>query len=51
MNPFAAQTLTDAGFVVLGVITIVDRLEGAKEALHNASLPLVSLLTRNDFPA
>jgi orotate phosphoribosyltransferase len=45
----AAAKLRDAGYVVAGVAAIVDRLEGGREAIEAAGLPLVSLYTRRDF--
>ena len=42
-------TLREAGLVVAGVIAIVDRLEGGREAIEQAGLKLVSLCTRRDF--
>ena len=45
----AAEKLRDAGYVVVGVAAVVDRLEGGREAIEAAGLPLVSLYTRRDF--
>ncbi|MEO0322320.1 MAG: orotate phosphoribosyltransferase [Myxococcota bacterium] len=45
----AAQTLTDAGFVVAGVLAVVDREEGAREAIEAAGHAFVSLYRRRDF--
>ncbi|MBI5537934.1 MAG: orotate phosphoribosyltransferase [Deltaproteobacteria bacterium] len=42
-------TMRDAGLVVAGVVAIVDRLEGGREAIEQAGLPLISLCTRRDF--
>jgi orotate phosphoribosyltransferase len=45
----SATTLRDAGLVVAGVVAIVDRLEGGREAIEAAGLPLIALCTRTDF--
>ena len=45
----AAEKLRAAGYVVVGVIALVDRLEGGREAIVAAGLPLVALFTRDDF--
>jgi orotate phosphoribosyltransferase len=45
----AAQTLRDAGLDPVGVVVVVDRLEGAAQALGDAKLPYVALTTRKDF--
>jgi orotate phosphoribosyltransferase len=45
----AAEKLRDAGYVVVGVAAVVDRLEGGREAIEAEKLPLVSLYTRLDF--
>ncbi|UQA62215.1 orotate phosphoribosyltransferase [Polyangium aurulentum] len=45
----AVEKLTAAGGRVVGVVAIVDRLEGGAEAIRAAGLPLVSLCTRRDF--
>ena len=44
-----ADTVKSAGLSVAGVIAIVDRLEGGREAIEAAGLPLFSLYTRRDF--
>ena len=44
-----AETLRAAGLAVAGVVAIVDRLEGGREAIEAAGLPLVSLFSRRDF--
>ena len=46
-----AATLRDVHLVPVGVVAIVDRLEGGREALAQAKLPLISLSTRSDFVA
>jgi len=45
----AAEKLRAAGFDVTGVAALVDRLEGGREAIESAKLPLVALYTRRDF--
>ena len=45
----AAETLRQAGANVVGVVVLVDRLEGGAEALQSARLEVVSLYTRHDF--
>lgn len=45
----AVAKLKDAGVNVVGVVALVDRLEGGADAIREAGLPLVSLATRLDF--
>lgn len=45
----AVAKLQEAGVQVVGVIALVDRLEGGADAIRDAGLPLVSLTTRRDF--
>ncbi len=45
----AAAKLQDAGYVVAGVVALVDRLEVGREAIESAGLTLRSLFTRADF--
>jgi orotate phosphoribosyltransferase len=45
----AAEKLGEAGHVVVGVVALVDRLEGGREAIEAHGLPLVAVFTRNDF--
>lgn len=45
----AVGTLREAGFDVLGVLAIVDRLEGAAESMQSAQMPFHALYTRHDF--
>lgn len=45
----AVETLRGAGAEVVGVVSLVDRLEGGSEAFARAGVPLVSLYTRRDF--
>jgi orotate phosphoribosyltransferase len=47
----AADKLKAAGVQVVGVVALVDRLEGGAEALRAAGLPVVSICTRRDFLA
>jgi orotate phosphoribosyltransferase len=45
----AAAKLRAAGYEVAGVIALVDRLEGGREAIEGAGLELRTLFTRTDF--
>jgi orotate phosphoribosyltransferase len=45
----AAAKLRDAGYAVAGVVALVDRLEGGREAIEADGLRLVALFTRDDF--
>ncbi|MFO0738743.1 MAG: orotate phosphoribosyltransferase [Labilithrix sp.] len=45
----AVAKLRDAGYVVRRVVTLVDRLEGGREALEAAGLELRAIYTRRDF--
>jgi len=45
----AVATLQDAGVKVVGVVVLVDRLEGGAENLVRAGLQVVSIYTRRDF--
>ncbi len=45
----AVDKLRAVGARVVGVVAIVDRLEGGADALKAAGLPLVALSTRRDF--
>ncbi len=46
----AAAKLRDAGYRVLGVVALVDRLEGGREAIEgDGGLKLVAVFTRDDF--
>jgi orotate phosphoribosyltransferase len=47
----AARALAAAARTVVGVVALVDRLEGGREAIEAAGLPVVTLYTRNDFPS
>jgi orotate phosphoribosyltransferase len=46
----SAEKLRAAGYEVAGVIALVDREEGGREAIEAAGLPLVSLFVRAQFP-
>ena len=45
-----ADKLKDAGYVVVGVIVLVDRQEGGREAIEAAGYAVVSMFERSDFP-
>lgn len=45
----AAEKLREAGYVVAGVVALVDRLEGGREAIETAGLSLIAMYTRRDF--
>jgi orotate phosphoribosyltransferase len=45
----AVEKLRAAGYQVAGVVTLVDRAEGGREAIEAAGLPFVALYTRYDF--
>ena len=45
----AAAKLRDAGYAVVGVVALVDRLEGGREAIEGDGWPLIALFTRRDF--
>ena len=45
----AAAKLREAGYVVAGVVALVDRLEGGREAIEGEGLKLVSVFDRRDF--
>ena len=45
----AISQLRDAGLSIVGVVAVVDRLEGAREAFDEAQVPFRSLFTRRDF--
>jgi orotate phosphoribosyltransferase len=45
----AVEKLHASGVKVVGVVALVDRLEGGAEAIEKAGLPLVSIATRRDF--
>lgn len=45
----AIQKLRDAGARVVGVVALVDRLEGGADTIRKAGVPIVSICTRRDF--
>lgn len=45
----ALDVLREAGCEVAGIVALVDRLEGGREAIEAAGVRLVSLATRRDF--
>jgi len=45
----AIKALQDEGFRVLGVITLLDRNEGASDAFREADIPFVAILDRCDL--
>jgi orotate phosphoribosyltransferase len=45
----AVESLRAVGVNVVGIIALVDRLEGGRETIEAAGLPLVSIATRRDF--
>jgi orotate phosphoribosyltransferase len=45
----AVESLGAVGVKVVGIVAICDRLEGGRETIEAAGLPLVSLTTRRDF--
>lgn len=47
----AVDALKAAGVHVVGIIALVDRLEGGRETIEASGLPLVSIATRRDFMA
>lgn len=47
----AVESLKAAGAQVVGIVALVDRLEGGAETIRASGLPLVTLATRKDFIA
>lgn len=45
-----AEKLRAAGYTIAGVIALVDRSEGGREAIEAAAMQVVSCFTRDDFP-
>ena len=45
----AVEKLRAVGYQIKGVVTLVDRLEGGREAIEAAGLRLASIYTRRDF--
>jgi len=46
----AVERVRSEGFSVLGVVALVDREEGGRQAVEAAGLPLRALFHRSDFP-
>jgi len=47
----AVDKISASGARVVGVVALVDRLEGGAEAIRDAGLPVISICTRRDFIA
>jgi orotate phosphoribosyltransferase len=45
----AASKLREAGYALVGVVALVDRMEGGCEAIEAAGVPLIAIYTREDF--
>lgn len=45
----AASKLRAAGYAIAGVVALVERLEGGREAIEADGIPLAALYTRRDF--
>lgn len=45
----AVEALRSVGVNPVGIVALVDRLEGGREAIEGAGVPLVSIATRRDF--
>ncbi|MEZ4219660.1 MAG: orotate phosphoribosyltransferase [Polyangiaceae bacterium] len=45
----AVEALAASGAHVVGILALVDRLEGGREAIEAAKLPLIALFSRSDF--
>jgi orotate phosphoribosyltransferase len=45
----AAAKLRDAGYEVVGVVALVDRSEGGRDALRSEGIAVESIFTRSDF--
>lgn len=45
----AVEKLRAAGYRVVGVVSLVDRLEGGRQAIEAAGLPFSAIYTRRDF--
>jgi orotate phosphoribosyltransferase len=45
----AAAKLKGAGYAVAGVVALVDRLEGGRDAIEREGIALTALYTRTDF--
>jgi orotate phosphoribosyltransferase len=45
----AAEKLKAGGYAVAGVVALVDRLEGGREAIEREGIAVTALFTRADF--
>lgn len=45
----AVKTLREAGAEVVGIVVVVDRLQGAREAIEALNIPFAALFTSNDI--
>jgi len=45
----AAERIREAGYNLVGVLSLVDRLEGGSDAMRDASIPFRAIYTRTDF--
>ena len=45
----AASKLRDAGCALIGVVALIDRMEGGRQAIEAAGVPFVAIYTREDF--
>jgi orotate phosphoribosyltransferase len=45
----AVEKLREAGYLACGVVALVDRLEGGREAIEAAGIAVTSIFTRADF--
>lgn len=45
----AVESLKAAGVTVVGIVALVDRLEGGRETIEAGGLPLISIANRLDF--
>lgn len=45
----AVRTLKEAGAVVVRIVAVIDRQEGARENIESAGIPFESLLTKSDL--
>ena len=44
------QRLREAGFDVAGLVCLVDRMEGGREAIEAIDVPVTSIFRKADFP-
>jgi len=47
----ACKELIDVGYIVVGIIALIDRKAGGKESLEREFAPVYTLFDKNDFPA